>query len=376
MGLHDPDLMDRGQLRGLVYRSRATMQLEPAALRALVEAAALRNRRDGITGTLVARAGRYVQWLEGPGAAIEGLLGRLRADPRHADLEVVADTSRNVRAFGGCPMWLANPRPEPCSGCAAGSAATGSGEACARLIAGRDCRAINDHLVGRSSSFVGPVLDDLHPARAPRPLVSDQVAALPLLQRAGLVDAVCAHLAEGWQADRWSSAEVTLAMVRLARLWQASGRVSEAGRADAVVTLVVPPGHREVVTVMVKADLLRDAGASVAMVFADESATPPAPAPEGPILVCGPRVLAGGAEAAAQALARVMAATHPARDVHLGGAVAGPIIGWPSRLLRDLPIRCHLRTDRTHLIKRVLDQALRNRAASAQAPATNRTALK
>ncbi|MFN3292177.1 MAG: hypothetical protein ACK414_01680 [Gemmobacter sp.] len=85
----------------------------------------------------------------------------------------------------------------------------------------------------------------------------------------------------------------------MARLWQASGRVSEAGRADAIVTLVVPPQHREPVTVMVKADLLRDAGASVAMVFADESATPPVPPPEGPILVCGPRVLAGGAEAAA-----------------------------------------------------------------------------
>ncbi|MFN6979551.1 MAG: BLUF domain-containing protein, partial [Gemmobacter sp.] len=364
MGLHDPDLMDRGHLRGLVYRSRATMPLEPAALRALVEAAALRNRRDGITGTLLARAGRYVQWLEGPAAAIEALLERLRKDPRHADLQIVSDTSRKARAFPGCPMWLGNPRPEPCTGCAAGSGATASGEACARLIAGQDCRAINDHLVGRSSSFVGPVLDDLHPAKAPRPLLVEQVKALPLLQRAGLVDAVCAHLAEGWQADRWSSAEVALAMVRLAWLWRTAGRVPETGLADAVATLVVPPQHPELVTVMVKADLLRDAGASVAVVFANELATPPVPAPEGPILVCGPRILTDGAEAAALALARSLAAAYPGRDVHLGGAVAGPLGGCLFRLLPDPSRRRHLQADRTRFAKAVLDQALRNLAAS------------
>ncbi|MFN3292110.1 MAG: BLUF domain-containing protein [Gemmobacter sp.] len=123
MGLHDPDLMDRGHLRGLVYRSRATMPLEPAALRALVEAAALRNRRDGITGTLLARAGCCVQRLEGPGGAIEVLPERLRKDQRHADLQVVSDTARKACAFPGCPMWLQNQRPEPCAGCAAGSAA-------------------------------------------------------------------------------------------------------------------------------------------------------------------------------------------------------------------------------------------------------------
>ncbi|MFN6979134.1 MAG: BLUF domain-containing protein [Gemmobacter sp.] len=364
MGLHDPDLMDRGHLRGLVYRSRATMPLEPAALRALVEAAALRNRRDGITGTLVAREGRYVQWLEGPGTAIEGLLGRLRADPRHAGLQVIADTTRAARAFPGWPMWLANPRPEPCSGCAASRAASGPGEACSRLIAGQDCRAINAQVVGRWSSFVAPVLDDLHPARAPRPLVSDQVAALPLLQRAGLVDAVCAHLAEGVQADRWSSAEVTLAMVRLAWLWRTAGRVPETGLADAVATLVVPPQHPELVTVMVKADLLRDAGASVAVVFADAPEAPPAPAPEGPVLICGPRVLTDGAETAALKLARVMAATYPGHEVHLGGAVAGPLVGCLFRLLPDPSRRRHLQADRTHLARTVLDQALRNLAAS------------
>lgn len=365
MGLHDPDLEACGPLRGLVYQSRATTPQEPAALRALVEAAALRNRRDGITGTLVAREGRYVQWLEGPGAAIENLLGRLRADPRHADLQVIADTTREARAFPGWPMWLANPRAEPCSDCAASRGSTGSGEACSRLIAFQDCRAINAHVVGGWSSFVAPVLDGLHAARASRPFVSDQFRALPLLHRAGLLDAVCAQLAEGWQADRWSSTEIALAMVGMARLWQASGRVPETGRADAVVTLVVPPQHQELVTVMAKADLLRDAGASVAVVFADDLAIAPVPAPEGPILVCGPRVLTGAAQAAATALARAIAAAYPGRDVHLGGSVAGPILGWPSRLLPDLPQRRRqLDADRSDPSRMALDQALRDRAAS------------
>lgn len=362
MGLHDPDLMERGPLRCLVYRSRATLPLAPAAVRALAETAAVRNRRDGITGTLVARHGAYIQWLEGPGMAIEDLVGRLRADPRHVDLQVVADRTHKTRAFPGWPMWLASPRVEPCSDCAASRAATGSAEACARLIFGQDCRAINAHLVGGRSSFAASVMDDLHPASELRPFVSDQFKAQPLLQRAGLVDALCARLADVWQADSWSSAEITLALARLARLWQASGRVPETEQADTVVTLVVPPQHRELVTVMVKADLLRKSGASVAVVFADEPAIPPAPASEGPILVCGPRVLTDGAEAAALALARSIAAAQPGRDVHLGGALAGPMVGCLFRLLPDAPLWQHLQAERIRLARIALDQALRNLA--------------
>jgi hypothetical protein len=48
------------------------------------------NATVDVTGLLVASPGRYVQWLEGPRAAVLALYERIRLDPRHHDVALVA----------------------------------------------------------------------------------------------------------------------------------------------------------------------------------------------------------------------------------------------------------------------------------------------
>lgn len=47
------------------------------------------NRRDHITGLLVAHRGRFAQVVEGPQVQVENLLRRLLSDPRHRNLQIV-----------------------------------------------------------------------------------------------------------------------------------------------------------------------------------------------------------------------------------------------------------------------------------------------
>lgn len=59
------------------------------------------NLRDGITGLLVFDGESFIQWVEGPQAAIENLLDRLRADARHCEMEVLSlDNSSGPPLFG------------------------------------------------------------------------------------------------------------------------------------------------------------------------------------------------------------------------------------------------------------------------------------
>ena len=62
------------------------------------------NRRDSITGLLVAGAGRYLHVIEGPQWEVEALYARILADNRH--LAVSAFSRRNVamRSFAGWSM--------------------------------------------------------------------------------------------------------------------------------------------------------------------------------------------------------------------------------------------------------------------------------
>lgn len=69
-------------------------------LAVIAATAQARNAREGITGALVAANGYYLQVLEGPPAAVESLIARLHADPRHIHL-VELDRSTVVRRLFG-----------------------------------------------------------------------------------------------------------------------------------------------------------------------------------------------------------------------------------------------------------------------------------
>ena len=100
----------------LLYQSRATRGLDASDLRAILETAVVRNEALGITGLLVygemaklpGVPGLFLQWLEGPEAAVRALYDRIAGDPRHVDVVTVAEgpaevfTGNEGRLF---PAW-------------------------------------------------------------------------------------------------------------------------------------------------------------------------------------------------------------------------------------------------------------------------------
>lgn len=57
------------------------------------------NRRDHLTGAIALDAGRIVQVIEGSRSDVDRLLGRLRTDPRHTNLSILADRPVANRLF-------------------------------------------------------------------------------------------------------------------------------------------------------------------------------------------------------------------------------------------------------------------------------------
>lgn len=87
-----------------VYLSHDRMS--PEALETLVADARVRNAQDGITGALLFGGGHFVQVLEGPAPAVEALLRRIEADPRHEGFEVLLRRPTPARQFADWHMAL------------------------------------------------------------------------------------------------------------------------------------------------------------------------------------------------------------------------------------------------------------------------------
>ena len=62
------------------------------------------NRRDSITGLLVAGSGHYLQVIEGPRSAVEALYGRIQEDARHFAVASFSRRRISERSFGSWSM--------------------------------------------------------------------------------------------------------------------------------------------------------------------------------------------------------------------------------------------------------------------------------
>ena len=80
-------------LRSILYFSRSLI-LSPnrPVIADLVQQSRSWNRSVGITGALVSTEQNFVQFIEGPDAAIADLLGKIFADGRHTQINVIEDT--------------------------------------------------------------------------------------------------------------------------------------------------------------------------------------------------------------------------------------------------------------------------------------------
>ena len=84
----------------IAYRSIATQpELAVAALADIVAVSDQLNRRDGLSGGLLVSRGRFFQVLEGEAVDVDRALGRIGADPRHRDVEMVLRSEMTRRLF-------------------------------------------------------------------------------------------------------------------------------------------------------------------------------------------------------------------------------------------------------------------------------------
>ena len=100
-------------LERLVYCSRACV--DTASLQAISELLGVSQRnniRDGLTGALAINEGWFLQVVEGSTQALDNLLRRLAADPRHADVEVLSRRPVTGRLFPDWSMVAARITPD------------------------------------------------------------------------------------------------------------------------------------------------------------------------------------------------------------------------------------------------------------------------
>jgi len=67
----------------LVYMSSPSHEMGEEEVKGLLRRAKVNNDRDGITGILIHDRRRYLQYLEGDQAKVEGTFARISIDPRH-----------------------------------------------------------------------------------------------------------------------------------------------------------------------------------------------------------------------------------------------------------------------------------------------------
>lgn len=91
----------------LIYRSLATEEvISNEALRDIESKASENNSTKGITGLLVLSGNTFVQVLEGPALDITELFGRIMADKRHRQVQLVSFESGVERGFDDWNMRL------------------------------------------------------------------------------------------------------------------------------------------------------------------------------------------------------------------------------------------------------------------------------
>ena len=95
-------------VRQLIYFSTAAVHQSNEVIAGILEASRPRNRRDGVTGLLVAGGGnRYLQVIEGRVTTIADTIKRIRDDERHRGGEHPGRRTVGQRSFGDWAMAFA-----------------------------------------------------------------------------------------------------------------------------------------------------------------------------------------------------------------------------------------------------------------------------
>jgi len=90
-----------------VYLSRASDDFDERDIDSIVEVSRRNNTRDGVTGMLLYKDGRFLQILEGDEAKVREIASRIEADPRHDEVTVIFD-GKMPQLFNDWSMGYAN----------------------------------------------------------------------------------------------------------------------------------------------------------------------------------------------------------------------------------------------------------------------------
>ena len=93
----------------LVYVSTAHTRLREPELEQLLSLSRARNQLDAVTGVLLYNDGNFMQYLEGPDAALRQTYQRIRADPLHGNLIELLLEPITERVFTTWAMGFARP---------------------------------------------------------------------------------------------------------------------------------------------------------------------------------------------------------------------------------------------------------------------------
>ncbi len=85
----------------LIYCSQP-FGFDDAMLDGILLQARRNNRRDDVTGALVARGDIYLQLLEGPALAVAATFARISGDNRHLAVRLLSEIAIDTRLF---PTW-------------------------------------------------------------------------------------------------------------------------------------------------------------------------------------------------------------------------------------------------------------------------------
>ncbi|MHA7281485.1 BLUF domain-containing protein [Arthrobacter sp. TMS2-4] len=89
-------------LLSIVYSSSAAHPYDDADLGALLALSRDNNARNGLTGMLLYRNGRFLQVLEGPEDVLRRRMSIIAADPEHTDVRILLQATIDERQF---PDW-------------------------------------------------------------------------------------------------------------------------------------------------------------------------------------------------------------------------------------------------------------------------------
>jgi len=92
----------------VIYASAGVRKLRPEELTEILAQARSRNSDAGISGLLVYHDGSFLQLLEGPEAAVDALVARIKKDPRHHKFKLLLRDTVAEKEFDDWSMGFAD----------------------------------------------------------------------------------------------------------------------------------------------------------------------------------------------------------------------------------------------------------------------------